>query len=1217
MALADRIFDTTQLPTFDVRVGGVPLLPSNPMTNDGVPGVVAIRGQESFDAPVPTIDLELSRIPTWMKRGMAVTIDAGYSLEHTRLFTGGVLALGDENPDYLRTQCFAIGRTDEDGVAIEATASAIDTPPIWPPIPAGQFIDFSIDNHLIHDLPKLAEAAARELSRKLRIPRRPSGALVRRTVQCVGDLYGAYRSYNIPARDLSGQTVENAIAGVLTDSGIAAYSLEVPAYTLNAEGATLERMPGAQMLDKLMQIDGCKVQQLPSGVVVVSVVEEQPGASAAFTYSTTDQATARIVDATGELQVPFNPLLRIGQTIGLDIEHLGINGRFFLWGHRWEISESGAWSYLDLQGGDDFGGTVGLNPIAAFTVSVAKQVIGDDLYFVITVTDQSFDLDGEIDQAASTWSSNHTTIPDIADFNGQPVATVRIAVGDVTPPFEITRTVVDNDALPHSRSVTQELDLSGSLAVIPPIAVAAGTTRMVTPNGGEDWNDTAPAAKTATAVGARLADGTIAGHFAFGHSDGSIDLTTDFGQTVAAALAAVGSEFKDVVWDWRDRSLVWALTDNCKLYLSNDFGVSFFLLADLRTVTYGGFGGTTPAALGNIIGLPAGGGVHIFGGDGAGRPMHIFNTNPFGGQPWIRVTFTGDLLTDTPADNTMRIVGYAAPGYGGETMILSWASGGGASLVAIYHTNDPIGLSRSFTRATGLTAGLKNGRVIMESGPLSPVARIAMFGDRNVWQSADGIAYTQIADVLPAGFSANHGLFASSVLAPMAAIYEHFLAVEDATGTGGVMKSTDEGETWNFLRPATGFPAWPAGAKAKKLALGAPGSTVPTTSLVPPLAIVLGGSGTPDITFPGGIATWQSVTLPSLNAARPRPYTMSDSLWFVLDTGGFGVVSDAGVAKRSVDGGATWGTAAIGDETQVAPQKGGITVMCKDAAGNLWGARQTGSSTAHPLATEIYKSDAANAGADGTWVLKKTVSVANAARPPLQIVAHPTNQNIIALSTVRWFDAGTDNRHIVWVTNDGGATWTENAPSVASGNNWPIITSNATAIPRMMILPNGRFIFCASVSRSGTWTDEWWISDDQGATRTRKKQTAEGTGSGPDRWLFLAGVSNAGTKIVTVGLCSGGASSGSLDVRVTVSNDSGNTWQDLTPVTGDPRQTNNRDAWYDPTTDALYATALQATKALWKLTPVSNDGEWIDVTNGVTAGGSWRQVALIPQRYWA
>lgn len=1211
MALADRIFDTTQIPTFDVRVNGVPILPSNPTSNDGVPGVVAIRGQESFDSPVPTIDLEVTRIPTWMRRGMPVTIDAGYSLEHTRLFTGGVLALGDEDPEYLRTQCFAVGATDEDGATIEATASAIDHPPIWPPVPAGQFIDFSIDNHLVHDLPKLAEVASRELSRALRIPRRPSGDLVRRTVQCVGDLYGAYRAYNIPARDLSGQTVEAAIAGVLTDSGIASYTLSVPAYTLAAEDATLERMPGAQMLDKLMQIDGCKVQQLPSGIVVVSVVEEQPAESAAFAYSTNDQATARIVDDTGELQVPFNPLLRIGQTIQLDIEYLNISGRFWLRGHRWEISEAGAWSYLDLQGGDDFGGTVGINPIAAFTVSVAKQVIGDDLYFVITVTDASFDLDGEIDQAASSWTCNHTTIPDISDFDGQPVATVRIAVDDVTPPFEITRIVVDNDALQHTASVTQELDLSGSLAVVPPIAVAAGTTRMVTPDGGANWNDTTPAAKTATAVGARLADGTIAGHFAFGHSDGSIDLTTDFGQTVVAALAAVGSQFNDVAWDWRDRSLVWALTDNCKLYLSNNFGVSFFLLADLRTVTFGGFGGTAPGALGNIIGLPAGGGVHIFGGDGAGRPMHVFNTNPFGGQPWLRVTFTGDLLTDTTpvADATMRIVGYAAPGYGGETMILSWASGGAATLVAIYHTNDAIGLSRSFTRATGLTAGLKNGRVIMESGPLSPVSRIAMFGDDDTWQSADGIAYTQIADNLPAGFTPNHGLFASSVLAPMSAIYEHFLAVEDATGTGGVMKSTDEGLTWSFLRPATGFPAWPAGAKAKKIALGAPGESA--TTFGARLLIAIQPTSVSDIyeahrTEPLGDWSNQLVNATYQQGAWVRALT--SSVHVIVMRGPAGSTTeiatdddfDSTVAYRTKDARVTWAELARPNANDAWQD------FCIDGGGRIWGV--TIDEAASPDVTKAWYSD----DDMDTWTLSQQFAAIAPGgtlngRGYWRIRAHPTNPNIIVTYGGE-IAAGGTHKHRTATTTNRGEDWTERVDPARSGRNKHLSFD-------FVITSGGRLVL-TSINQDGETCID--TTDDWGLTWTERQNFGDST-TNDNRILGPVGT-RLGDKLFVVEVTETATPDTSKPWQ---SLDAGLSWEEFTnSVAGALASDHARGGIaYDEAIDALFVLMRNAdagppvTGGVFKMAPVTVDGEWEDITGALPdfiVDNYSQQIAVIP-----
>jgi len=49
-------------------------------------------------------------------------------------------------------------------------------------------------------------------------------------------------------------------------------------------------------------------------------------------------------------------------------------------------------------------------------------------------------------------------------------------------------------------------------------------------------------------------------------------------------LAAVGSPFKDIQWDWRNPLKVWALTDDLRLYVSSDYGATFVPIADFNTI---------------------------------------------------------------------------------------------------------------------------------------------------------------------------------------------------------------------------------------------------------------------------------------------------------------------------------------------------------------------------------------------------------------------------------------------------------------------------------------------------------------------------------------------------------------------------------------------------------------------------------------------------------
>lgn len=988
MSLATAVYDTTQQPTCNVYIGGVLMT------------VLSVRGQESYDSPVPTVDLELAAIPSWVQRGQSVIINAGYGNDTIRAFTGGVLARGDEDPDFLRTQCFVTGATDAAGAQIAATASLIGGPPVWPPIPSGNYIDFSVDNHLIWDSAKASSVAARELTRRARIPQRPSGPLLGRVVRCAGDLYGAFRSYQIPAHDYSGQTVKTAIETVLAASGISAYDTAgVPAYTLAGSGATVDRMPGSQQLAKLMGIDGCAVQQLRSSVVLVKVIDFQPAPSANFIYSTTVQAYARIIDATGELEVPYNPLLQIGQTIQVDIDYLGITGRWFLHGHRWENGRDGAWSYLDLRGGPEYGGTVGINPIADFTFVVEQEVIGDRIYTVVTFdASTAHDPDGSI--ASYAWTDNQT--PHLVSGSGV-VVTVTVDPTAVVGDWEVTLTVTDNTGLTGSITKTVPVSATSSAVQLPAIYVAMGNNQSASPDGGVTWND--QSGTNVISVGARPADGVNFGHCCFGRSDGTIWRTLDGCQTAPTQVATgLGSAVNDVLWDWRDPTNVWAITENGRVYRSQDAGATFVLYAQLRAVIF--LDGTTAVgALGNKLGCPAGGGIWIFGGDGAGRPLIAYDAALTG--QWTRQPISGDLATDTPGTATLRIADYTAPGDGHSTLILTNASGGGVSLVAIYDSTTVPGVG-AFTRATGLTAGLSDGHVILNDTPLAGLLRYAIFNDRDVWKATDCLAYTKTANVLPAGVTCNHGLFMSDLLTGMPEFMGIFLlACQNAGGTLGIYKSTDGLQTVGALRPATGFPAWPAGAQAKKISIGAAGqvATGPTT----PYMLIRDGANTDRRLVKLEGTVWSTVKS-----------GMPDAFWGLRywGSGRFTHLIDGGLPQYSGDHGANWAAATAPVGVLFGPYVDCMGIDKSDFSNRLWSTWKDGSN--NDLSKTVHYCIAFSDDWGATWTLSLEENTTDSGyyRTFWAIACHPTDPNYV-FTVGRKYASYIAGR----CSSNGGATW--------------------------------------------------------------------------------------------------------------------------------------------------------------------------------------------------
>lgn len=363
VTLIDKVYSLTQRATVELRIN-----------NRRITDWISIKGGDHEDNPVPYLEV---RLPTFVgiSRGQHVTCDAGYDNLHIRVFTGGVFARGNEDPDALRTQCFVRGATDEEGNTIDALASVINPPPMWPPIPDGQFIDFEISDSLIWEAENAGEIAVEQLERQATIPNRPSGTPLSQIVHCLGDLKGAYRSYKIPARDLSGQMVKESMADILDDCGVSQYQFDFDDYELAPEGAEIDRGPGSEALELLMLLRHVSVRQGPTGVVLFKVIDPRPGSSPSFRYRSDDLDFAYMIDNPGKVKVPFNPYLQRGQTIQVIDEATQVSGMWYLRGVDWELGPNGDFSYMDLVGGEDLGVAIGVNPEAHFIYWVDLEYI--------------------------------------------------------------------------------------------------------------------------------------------------------------------------------------------------------------------------------------------------------------------------------------------------------------------------------------------------------------------------------------------------------------------------------------------------------------------------------------------------------------------------------------------------------------------------------------------------------------------------------------------------------------------------------------------------------------------------------------------------------------------------------------------------------------------------------------------------------------------------
>lgn len=1189
MPLSTETAKSTRNLTYFVRIYTTPgtysgasvlLQATDPTSATGVPGIDGIRISKSFDSPVPVCQLDLNRVPTWITRGQGVTVDVGYNGLTQRLFTG-----------FIQSRERGVGKG---------------------------------------------------------------------SVQCMGRLWTAFRTVQIGSRSVDGDTVEQAIEDILDYVGLTDNrSLVIPAFTLGtASDPVLERMPASQMLQMLMDIDGCRIYELGTGQIIIRVIDEAPAPTAFKTYTTNANATARILEAsdredpeyyrnrvivtgttitegvapdqtsrtitatatnTGsalvqpalpsgtyidaeynnhlidtdakaadvairllakfariprqlQIELAGDPELELGQTIAFVMPEIDLNDRGFISGIEHVIDSNGYVTRLtDFRGAGDTGGTLSQNPIAAFTFKSIVEVFGAQTnVFAALDASNSFDPDGTI--ASYAWSDNQTTTPEIATLTTQQVL-VRGDTSGFTGAWEVTLTVTDNDGLTGSTTITIPYENTDAEIVLPAVYAAINNRHSASLDGEINWNDQTVGSGNSISVSARAADGVNVGHALYGTSTGRIYRTTDAAATALSSpvyTTAAGVAINDIQWDWRNGNVCWALDENCIVYISLNAGVTWTIYDSLRTKL--GVAG----ALGNTLGLPAGGAVYVFGGTGAGSPLIAYDPVT-GSHGWTQVTFTGDLHTDTvatPADATMRIMG-GGPGYSKDLIILSWSSGGGSSITAIYAadlTTSPPGPTRAFTRASTTFGGLKTGRYIVSDNTLIKSDQYyAAFANRSVWSSTDGIAWTEITNVMPVGVTPWHaiGMTGSTELTGIGGMFGVFMIA----ASDGIYKYTPRIDaTASYVRGGDGAgTAWPASAIGKKLAIGAPGQTSPAGS--GSVAALTKSASPRTITKLSG-TTWSSlVAVTGITDSDPRLFFLSSDVGFATNDS-LSSLDVAGTASRTADGGATWAANLV--------QGFGFV---KSASGRYWAFSRK---TATFNQTEIWYSD--DEGAN--WTLSTTIGDGTTqTRNGVRIACHPTNKNIIAV----WGGFGTG---FISVTTNEGSSWTTTVGGTVPEND----QFTAPQTYHFTILSTGRFVQCGLTAAT---TLRIYTSDDNGVSWTQRYTE---TLAGPPIFACLGA---SGTKVVAMRDVVGTGTG-----RPLISNDSGTTWaaasintfQTDLGVAGAYTQ----GSTYDAVTDTLYVcitTGNDATHRMASLTPVSNSGVWANITYNI-ASGSYGTVNL-------
>ena len=1163
--LADLIYATPRRFSYVIKVNGVTLVPSSQATGlnelTGVPGVVGFGWDEA------TAHIDVNRCPNWMRAGMTVTIDAGFNGLNMRCFTGFIIALPGEDPDYLRDKIIVRGTTIQvgtppDDVPVEqkATASLVGAD-IQPPLPSGTHIEHEISVPLVSDPDRLAEIAIRELGRYGVVPRQPSGDPSRQTILCGGELYKAARAYQLDDITLDGFTDLDAMMLICDLVGITKRKFIEPPegwYTLDV-GAKVRRGRPLDMLAQLMVIGGLEAYHSEDGTAVFRQVEFAPGPSHAWEYDVQDQDLARVLNASGELEVTFNPFVRKFSTGLINIPYLGFNSsRVFTRRVRHEATSDGPKTYIDAWGGSRLGGTLEQDPFAAFTFQVDREVMGTAVYLVYSVdASASFDPDGTI--ASYAWTCNRTTTP--SSLPATKIMQFRVAA-TVTTPLTLTLTVTDADGNTGTLAIDLPTAADATEMQIPAIFAALETRMSATPDGGSNWNDIASLSGDEVSVDAKPADGLQSGIACYGYTDGSIKRTTDFALTSTTVLAAdaANGTILEVWWDKNVPTRVWAGCSTGRLLRSNDDGVTWAL--------HKAFASNEPIYR---IATPDGSNsVWCFGGRGDDTSTlmrYQFDVGGTGGgTAFVSVPVGGELATALVGAGSSLHVRSAASGQDGELIILLNGAVPAGSQDNIFRTAtvfDPAGAG--WVAATGLTAGLTDGREIVPDA--TPGTFRAFFGNQSVWNTADGVAFTETTSVLPAGVTPNRVLWLGAYTGHAGT---YLIAAENAGHTLGIYKWLASEATADVLRPATGFATWPASADGRAIAIGAASMTVADRG---GLAMILTNASPRTITkLLAGAPSWTTpVSVTGVTAAQPRPFVFTADLMFVANEPN-GSDAVGGGLYRSTDGGATWALSLAA----------GVAV-CRAANGWLWAIART----AGPFnQTMIHKS--INDGA--SWTLDETLGTGSSPdREGAFIAAHPTNQNIVAV----WGGTETGGGGFLAVTVNAtvtSPTWTTSSTSVQKFGQAGINYAG------FAILANGRIV-TAGFDSGGGLTYNVKTLDPPYTAAWATRYTNSGGG-----YTYRA-LGAWGTKVMLV---KGYSTPTPDETKIVYSDDSATTFAELAcdtleTFTGDATTTNYYAMVYDGVRDRLALATNASGFEVVGLSPVSDEGQWTNLKDSLAS----------------
>ncbi len=1184
MTLKDEVDKPTRKLEIEVWLGLTPLRAQiDPTGADGVPGIISLKVSKSIDNPVPVASVTVNRIPNWIQLGHQMIVVLGYNGQGAMVFKGTVQdrAHGD-----LDGQINAVGGLFSMFRTVQIPAQDFSGGAVTTKLAIEQVLDYAMgDSYTTIGLdtttftigtatggnPKLErQTSARMLQaiadlERWRIWENNNGEFVFKDIHAPGEF--AFRTY-------STVTAANAIVRqrAREDPTAVRTRLTVRGDTLTTGSSpdetttTIEET--AEVINAAASIPG--LAPLPATSFIDAEYSNNlvDTAAKAQSLATAILNEFAFVPQQIQLSVPGDPELDIGQTITVDYPEKNIVAKFYIHGVQ-HIVDPGYTTILDLRGGENASVQIGIIPDVSFDARIDREVFNDAVH-VFATFDASNSHAADGGALTYDWGDNQAAItsPDIEGETAE-IITVALDPDDLSGDWTVTLIVTDSNGL--TNTVTQTIDVtpSGAAVAIPATFAAIDNQQSASPDGGANFYDRADA--DVVSVTARPPDGVNFGIACFGQADGTIMKTTDFCQTALTEVkptAGGNPKIWDMQWDYRDLNRVWAVDEDMRVYLSTNGGDGFSLYEDLKTLFSLAAGATL-----RHIGLPRGGGIWVYGGDGAGNPFIAFDPVVLG-HSWVNLTLGGDIDTDGPAaSNDYRIVDAVDLG-AGLTIVLENADAGDSGARPIYFNVNSLD-SAGWQRATGLSAGFTNARfVVPDSIPLYfHVGK----DDRSVWNTTDGVAYTEDTLVFPLNVVPHHAIYLPSFIHGLLTANVYLIACEDTSAqASGIYKSADALLTVQAHRPVAGFSTWPTSAIGRQVTVGAPGANEERIMG----AYLMGGPTSRGVSWRASTVDFIDEDLTGVDVGMNffRIRALSDQLWFIswFD---FATDLDTGDASRTKDGGVTW------TDDIAKPAAGRLWQdFCRTSDGRIWGLTvEDAGSFDH---VEVWFSDD-----DGDTWTESYDSTGPVGQRMWTLYSHPLDANRVG---VLGFDSATRRDPQVFFTinamDGASATWNVNT----EGSN---IFANGTLARELgvMQLTSNRLVI-TQLDTAGT---DWSIftSDDNGANWVKRQVI--GTTFASER-LFGPYGEPGGSRLY---VAFDDRTASPFEFQIWESRDSGNTWADI--GNNAPRRTPTSlmrgGMAYDPIGKALYVYADAGTTTnkhyFQKLFPISASGIWTDVSD--------------------